>query len=253
VAFSPDGKLLASGSRDLTVRLWDVSSGKELSVLREHGDYVGSVAFSPDGKLLASGSADHSIRLWDVSGALNTTSGSGNQGLVLSGHNGIVLSVAFSPDGKWLASGSYDNTIRLWDISNAFHPDAEGIPEIVVLTGHSAPVHSVAFNPNGKRLASGSADQSVRLWDITLLNEYYINGKEAPSFQKVYRASLYLLPYRLEGSALVEQERPRHFTALNGYRFPETHEFHNLDRPRPVGTDPITWILDSPKEENTTD
>jgi hypothetical protein len=113
VAFSPDGKTLASGSYDCTIRLWDMQSGSSIGELTGHSYSVLSVAFSPDGKTLASGSYDCAIRLWDVQ--------SGSSLRELSGHLHIVTSVAFSPDGKTLASGSYDCTIRLWggDVSMA--------------------------------------------------------------------------------------------------------------------------------------
>jgi WD40 repeat protein len=104
VAFSPDSRLLASGSWDNTVILWDV----ETRTLRGHTAPVWSVAFSPDGRLLASGSLDNTIKLWDVE--------TGQEVRTLSGHNDWVLSVAFSPDGRLLASASQDGTVRLWGI-----------------------------------------------------------------------------------------------------------------------------------------
>jgi len=149
VAFSPDGKLLASGSQDDTVILWDVSSGQEVRTLKDtHA--VSSVAFSPDGKLLASGSRDDTVMLWDVA--------SGQEVRTLTGHTDTVTSVAFSPDGKLLASGSQDDTVMLWDVASG--------QEVRTLTGHTDHVTSVAFSPDGKLLASGSQDDTVILWDV---------------------------------------------------------------------------------------
>src|SRR5438270_7856771 len=97
VAFSPDGKLLATASFDNTVKLWDFAARKELRTLTGHGKPVYSVAFSPDGATLASASQDQTIRLWHVA--------DGKPVRTITGHGGIVDSVAFSPDGKLLASG----------------------------------------------------------------------------------------------------------------------------------------------------
>jgi WD40 repeat protein len=107
VAFSPDGKTVASGSYDETVRLWDAATGEERQKFEGHDDYVSAVAFSPDGKTVASGSYDKTVRLWDAA--------TGEERQKLEGHDGDVLAVAFSPDGKTVASGSSDKTVRLWD------------------------------------------------------------------------------------------------------------------------------------------
>jgi WD40 repeat protein len=126
VAYSPDGKSLASGSGP-TIQL-----------------------ATPDGKKPASGSGDQTVKLWDVQ--------TGKEQATLKGHTSLVSSVAFSPDGKTLASGSHDKTVRLWDVQTG--------QEQATLRGHASPVSSVAFSPDGKTLASGSSDETIRLWEV---------------------------------------------------------------------------------------
>ncbi|KAF9060368.1 WD40-repeat-containing domain protein [Rhodocollybia butyracea] len=151
VAFSPDGKHIASGSSDHNIHIWDSKTGKELQVFRGHTELVLSVAYSPDGKRIASGSWDGTTRIWN--------SETGEQLQVLRGHTDVVRSVAFSsPDGKYIVSGSDDRTIRVWD--------SETGGEQKVLRGHSGEVNSVACSPDGKKIVSGSDDQTIRIWNL---------------------------------------------------------------------------------------
>lgn len=159
VAFSPDGKTLASGSWDNSVKLWDVASGQEVKSLEGHTGWVWSVAFSPDGKTLASGSGDKTIKLWSVE--------SGEVIRTLDGHTDWVQPIAFSPDGKLLASGGRDNTVRLWSVESG--------QQIKILTGHTDWVYAVAFSPDGKALASGGSDNTIKLWEVA-------TGREIKSF-----------------------------------------------------------------------
>ena len=155
VAFSPDGGILAGGSLDGTVALWDVASRREIATLEGHTRRVDSVAFSPDGDLLASGSGDRTVRLWDVA--------SQREIAALEGHTRPIHSVAFSPDGDLLASASWESTVRLWDVASR--------RELPALEGHSEWVEQVAFSPAGGILASASRDGTVRLWDVASRRE----------------------------------------------------------------------------------
>jgi WD40 repeat protein len=149
VAFSPDGRLLATTSVDQTVWLWDLASGEHRRTLTGHDSVVYGVAFSPDGRLLATTSADGTARLWDPA--------TGGHLRALTGHDGEVFGVAFSPDGRLLATTSVDGTARLWDPATGGH--------LRTLTGHDGAVDGVAFSPDGRLLATTSVDATARLWD----------------------------------------------------------------------------------------
>ncbi|KAF2716053.1 WD40 repeat-like protein, partial [Polychaeton citri CBS 116435] len=172
VAFSPDSKMLASGSYDGTVRLWEVATGEEVQKLEGYNGVIWAIAFSSDGKMLASGSDDMTVRLWEMlaSGSYDRTVrlwevATGKEVQKLEGHGG-VLAVAFSPDGKMLASGSHDRTVRLWEVVTG--------KEVQKLEGHDVGVLAVAFSPDSKMLASGSDDKIVRLWEVATGEEYLI-------------------------------------------------------------------------------
>jgi WD40 repeat protein len=148
VRFRSDGRRLASGGFDRTLRVWDAVTGEVLAVLTGHGATVTAVAFSNDGRLLASASRDRTVRLWDAQSL---------QPLATLEHASLVHGVAFSPDGTRLAAACDDNTIRLWDVATR--------QEVAELRGHRAYVHAVAFGPDGTRLVSASGDFTVRVWD----------------------------------------------------------------------------------------
>jgi len=147
VSFSPDSEILASGSKDKTVKLW-TRNGRLIKTLTGHTGWVTGVTFSPDGSMLASASDDGTLKLWNRDGRLLRT--------FEGAHNSFVLGVAFSPDGKMLASAGYDNSVKLWKV--------DGTLVATLLKGSSDSVTSVGFSPDGLLVASGSYDHKVKLW-----------------------------------------------------------------------------------------
>ncbi|PVF91804.1 WD40 repeat-like protein [Serendipita vermifera] len=152
IAFSPDGRYIASGSEDHTVRVWNAETGEDIALFEGHRDTVNAVSFSSDSRLIVSGSDDCTVRIWDIET---------NERILgpLKGHKDVVTSVIVSNDGRHIASGSWDKTIRLWDlqsgrkIGNRFE-------------GHMDVVSSIAFSANGCYIVSGSWDKTIRVWDI---------------------------------------------------------------------------------------
>jgi hypothetical protein len=209
VAFSPDGRRIVSGggnvfsgSKDCSVRLWDVESGRELHRFKGHKGGVHAVAFSPDGRQVVTGSVDNSVCLWDAE--------TGAEVRRFPWHTRQVWGVAFAPDGRHILSASWDQTIRLWDVATGgevrrFEGHSDGVncvavapdghqalsgsndrtvrlwgvatgKEIRRFVGHKDPVMGLAFAPDGQRIVSGSKDQTLRLWDVN-------SGKELRRLQ----------------------------------------------------------------------
>ncbi|MBW4674352.1 MAG: hypothetical protein KME52_10125 [Desmonostoc geniculatum HA4340-LM1] len=221
VAFSPNGKLLATGDTNGEIRLYEVANSQQLMTCKGHVGWVWSVTFSPDGQVLASGSNDQTVKLW------NTITGQCFK--TLEGHSGGVRSVTFSPNDQVLASGSDDQTVKLWNTSTgkclktlqehgcnvwsvAFSSKdymlATGNDDYTVrlwdinsslcihtLEGHTQRVYSVAFSPDGNTLASGSHDQTVKLWDTN-------TGKCSKTLQG-HTDLIHSVTFSVDGSALV--------------------------------------------------
>jgi WD40 repeat protein len=193
VAFSPDGKLIASASFDGTSKLWEISNEKPIMTFIGHSDQVNAVAFSPDGEILASASGDKKIMLWKPSNEKP-------MGPPLEGHSDSVESLSFSQDGTWIISVSRDMTARIWSTifrgqikkyechskawGVAFSPDGQlfataletgalGIFEVITgheqgqYNGHLGSALKVAFSPDGKFIASASSDKTVNVWEIS--------------------------------------------------------------------------------------
>jgi WD40 repeat protein len=164
VSFSPNGQLIASASKDNTIKLWK-ADGTWLKDLNSHEKGVYNVSWSPDGKTIASASWDKTVKLWSSEGTLLNT---------LMGHTAPVYSVSFSPDGKTIASASWDKTVKLWNRDGRL---------LKTLTGHRDRALGVSFSPDGQLIASASWDKTIVLWkrDGTFLKSWKAHNQAVQS------------------------------------------------------------------------
>lgn len=150
VAISSDGETLVSGSRDQTIKIWNLKTETLVNTLTGHDLWVRSVAISPDGQSIVSGSYDNTIKIWN----LNT----GELLNSLTGHGDAIWSVAISPDGQTLVSGSQDDTIKVWNLKTGELLNS--------LLANSNGVAAIGISPDGQTVVSGGFDNSIKIWDF---------------------------------------------------------------------------------------
>jgi len=172
LAFSPDGKILASANRD--VSLWSMANGELICKLPGTASGAQDIAFSADGNQIVVGGSDNTVKIWDVKEHKELRS--------LSGHTGAVAAVAVSPDSKTIASGGDDESIKLWDMASG--------KELASLEGHDAVVSSLAFSPDGKQLVSASYCGDIRIWDVTTGKQLWVISANSSSPPSTYVASV---------------------------------------------------------------
>jgi WD40 repeat protein/serine/threonine protein kinase len=160
VAFSPDGRRLASGGQDGVIYIWDVATGRQIHCLCGHRDWVCALAFSPDGRGLVSGSRDQTLILWDAE--------RGTKIHTFPGHNDTIWDAAFTADGRRIVSSGQDGTIRFWD--------ADTRQELPPLAQHASAIRAMALSRDGRRLVSANWDRTINVWNVE-------TGADALSFK----------------------------------------------------------------------
>ena len=176
VAFSPDGTLIASGSNDRKVFLWDLESREVIATFQGISDNIYDVAFSPDGKSIAAASADNSVHIWDI--------GSGKLTALLKGHQEMVLEIEFSPDGKYLLSASADQAIKLWDLASG--------EQLYAYLENEASIPDIEFLPEGNQFVSACMDGKLRIRRID--PEIFVMKYYRESFMKEIDENPLFLP-----------------------------------------------------------
>ena len=179
ISYSPDGRYIATSSKDNTAKIWDANTGRLLLTLAGHYDEVYFIDYSPDGKFIATSSFDHTAKIWDA----NT----GQVLRTLEGHTDRVNDMSFNPDGTKVATSSHDTTVKIWDVATG--------RELLTISGNNDWVWSVAFSPDGTRIASASQDGIVKVWDAD-------SGEELLTLPVEGSPMLYSIAFNLDGTRI---------------------------------------------------
>jgi eukaryotic-like serine/threonine-protein kinase len=196
IAWSPDGKRIASASNDGTVHVWDAATGQRFFRYHGHHGSVNAVAWSPNGKYIASASSDSTVQLWD---ALQTGEGSTSR-ITYRRHSGNMRTLAWSADSTRIASGGDDRTVQVWDANNGSH--------LFTYSGHTSQIWSVAWSPDNTRIASASVDQTVQVWSA-MQSHQNVTSQNALSIYKQHTNEVKAVAWSPDSKRVVSASNDR--------------------------------------------